>query len=795
MAEGLISGVASNLRDMFKGAKKPTRDVATSKPRPVLPEYPVELSKQERIKWLMKRHYYELQYEKLQFHRKWFRNILLFMGYHDLNIVSDIDINALLQNASEYAFPSNDYRSYIRYGAALYVQTAPEFISQPSSPDPESQAVAEAARAALEINKENVGYDGMRACEAINLRIFGNSFRYSYYATDPRYGFVTVPVYEDVEVDLEQAQWYCPVCGASGQGENHVCPNCGPQENPDQQPLNIPAQKGMLPQVKGQTRFPRGQEMSEVVGPFEVYVRSSAKDLWHAPGLLRVRMVDKVALSAQYPKADFGADKMPGDTIEASEDIGIMYQQAIPDLPSDPTQYAAWYERAVAPAKVPLIQGWLRQAQYAFDKELKAEFTDGMYAEIADDCLLTSRSESLDDHWVQFKHIHVPGRFWADGDDDLVPEQLKLDEIDRMILRHIDFNSMPVMMYDKQRMDSNLTLNDAGIMIALKNLGGKPIDQAAKWFPGGQLSTDVWRQRETIKQNMQFHSGVSPSSIGMHEEGINTMGGQQQAITQNQQTLGPLQLMYKEANETWAMQMLKIDSENWVDERVQVTMGMDRQWQFKKLRGEMIKMDSVRVKARIIPLDPLQQQSFNQAIAIGAFNPQLPQVVRNKVFELYQLPEELDETAPQVKSQWKEIESMKQSGQQIQPQLIRDNDMVHLGVLQKYMNSDEWATLPPQTQATIYDHALLHVGNQSNSMAMESAMQGHAQEVGPGTQQQNGQPQQGAENPNNNPQFRHDRGVKGQAAKPHQSQPSGGNQHHVGKQGQSHSAQQRRRNP
>jgi hypothetical protein len=802
-SNGLLSGVGQQLKGLFKGAPKTIRD-STGKPKPLMPDYPKAASKQERIKWLIEKAYYESAYEKLQFHRKWFRNQLIFMGYHDLNIVSDVDWTALIQNAAEYAFPSNDYRSFIKYGAALYVQTAPEFIAQPSSPDPESQAVAEAARAALEIIKENVGYDAIRAVEAFNLRIFGNSFRYSYYSTDSRFGFTTVPVYEDVEVELSQGMWMCPICQTTGDGENHVCPNCGPQENPDQQPINFPPEKALAPQVQGKTTFPTGQETTEVVWPFEIYARSSSRNMATLPWIGRVRMADVVALQATFPKANFKNTDgmMPTDTAEATEDIGLMYQQALPDLPSDPTQYAAWYERAVTPGKVAFKQWWFRPSSYAFDKDLLKDFPNGMYAAKANDTLLESRNESMDDHWTHFVHIPVPGRFWGDGDDDLIPEQMKLDEVDRLILRHIDFNSLPLMLIDSQRLSKDLILNDAAVMVELKNLGGKPVEQAAKWLPGGQLSTDVWNYRNIIKQNMQFHSGVSPSSIGMHEPGINTMGGQQQAISQNQQTLGPLQLLYKEANETWAMQMLKIASENWIDERVQANMGSDGQWQFKKLRGEMLKMGAVKIKARIIPLDPMKQQSFNQAIAVGAFNPQLPGVVRKKALELYQLPEDLDETAPQQKSQMKEIEQMKQNGQPIMPQMIRDNDQVHIATCQKYMNSDEWDTLPPETKQTIYGHALMHIENAANLMATQNAMANHAQQHGgPGAEQQ-GQPGQegaaqggqGGQNPNQNPQFKHERGVKGQAAKPHQPQPSGGNQNHVGQPGMSHSAQQRRRN-
>lgn len=783
-----LTGLLGGVRSLFKGGDKEIRDKAIVAKKPAWPSYPEGRSIEERIKWLLDQYYWQSQYEKIQLHRKWFRNHLFYTGYHDA-ILADVGMSfdAVGINQGEYSFASNDYRAYIRYGAAMYVQTAPEFIAQPTSSDAESQGVAEAARATLAIEKENIGYDAIRAMEAINLRVYGNSFRYSYYSVDPRFGFVTAPVYEDVEVAIDGGSWNCPVCGASGEGHQDVCPNCGPDAPLPVQ--NQPPQKAQVPKVAGKVVYPRGQEMCEVVWPFEVYVRSSVKTLAHAPYLLRVRMVDSIALKSTFPKADFGNAAMPGDGVNASEDIGLVYQQAVPELPSDPTQYPGWYERAVSITKVPLIEGWVRPNQYSFDKEMQKKFPDGLFAAKAEDTLLTSRNESMDDHWTHFKHIHVEGRFWGDGDDDLIPDQMLVDEVDRLILRHVDYNTLPLLLGDMQRVDKNNIINDAGFMVEVKNLGQRNIDQVAKWLPGGQLSTDVWQWRGAKMQSMQFHSGVSPASIGMHEPGINSFGGQQTAIQQSQSMLGPLQLMYKEANELWAVQMLKLAAKNWLDDRVQATMGVNGQWEFKKLRGELLDLDRIRIQARIIPLDTNQQQSFNQAIAVGAFNPQLPPVVRRKALELYQLPVELDDFSEDAKVQQKEIETGKTTGQFPQPVTFVQNDQAHMQTLRHWMNSDEYDTQPPQVKVAAYQHFLAHMQNAATVMAVQGAMQGSQSEAG-GQPQQQGQQQ----NPNQNPQFRHERAVKGQAAKPNLPQPSGGNGAHIGARGQSHSAQQRRRN-
>jgi len=790
-----LTGILGGLGQMFKGAKKPTRDASVRDGidvnyRRVFSGYPWERTKVERIKWLLDQRYWMIQYEKLQLHRKWFRNHLFFTGYHDA-LLSDVGMSfdAIGLNSAEYSFASNYYRSYIRYGVAMEVQTAPEFIAQPTSEDPTAQGIAEAARIALDISKENIGFDALRAMEAQNKRLYGNSFRYTYYNIDENYGLATVPVYEDVEVQLDQGSWSCQSCGSQGLGNVAVCPNCGPSA-----PVpvdNQPPQLATIPQQKGVTSFPRGQESTEVVWPFEVYVRSSVKNLRLAPELLRVRMVDKAALQSTFPKANFGGDQMPGEITNTTEDIGLIYQMAVPDLPSDPTQYPGWYERALAEARLPLIEGWFRPNQYFFDPDLKKEFPKGMYAAKANDCLLTSRNESMDDHWTHFKHIHVEGRFWGDGDDDLIPEQMTYDATDRMLLRHVDYNTMPLMLADTQRIDKNNFLNDSGYMIEAKNLGQRNLDQVVKWFPGGQISNDVWNWRQTRLQNMQFHSGVSPAAIGQHEEGINTFGGQQTAVAQAQGTLAPIQLMYKEENELWARQILKIDAENWLDDRVATSMGPNGQWEFKKLRGELLDPNRFKITARIIPLDPIKQQSLNQAIAVGAFNPQLPPQVRRKVMENYQIPPELDQFSEDTKVQQKEIDGAKANGGQFPPPMIHQDDDAHMATLAHHMNSDEFDGMDPQYKMGANGHFIAHLQNKANKMAIMGAMQGMHTEAG--GQGQQGQ-QQGGQDPNQNPQFQHERGQKGAAAKPHQPQPSGGNGAHVGPRGQSRSAQQRRRN-
>lgn len=704
------------------------------------------------------------------------------MGYHELEMTEiNVAWDAIIRESGDYAFPNNYYRSLILYAAAMYVQTSPEFITQPTSADPDSQAVADAARAALEIIKENVNFDKFRVDEATNLGLMGNSFRYSYYSLDPRYGYTTGPVYETQQISIPLHNGYaeCPACLGIFPLGTQVCPSDGsPCTDAPPESLSI-----SHPVQAGQTRWPKGQHVTECVWPMEVYVRSSVPCLERAPYLSRKRVVDRVALQAAMPRLSMSVNE--GDTAsEASADLGLVYQQSVPDLPSDPMQYAAWYERATAPQRAIFIQQWIRPAMYAHDKDLRDEFPDGLYAAVCSGQLLDSKNESMDDCWVHIPFRKVPGRFWADGYDDIVPKQLQLDAVDRMILRNCEYNSFPQTYIDSQRLDKNGILNDAGQVNEVKPRGDRPVNDAVMQLEGMSLPQDVYVWRAEIIQDMQFHTGVSAPAIGLHEPGVNSFGQQQSLTARALGNLAPFQLVYKEENEKWAFQVLKLAADNWLDERVHAAMGIDNQWEYQKLKGEMLDLDRVRVRCRVEQMNVQQQQGLAQAVASGLLNPADPRV-QHKALELYQLPPELDSFTRDAKTQWKEIDKMKQ-GQDVEPVLLRDNDDVHIETCRRWLNSDDPERFPPQVQAIVYQHMLKHLANKQK-MAMVMAQIGG----------QHPQPQQpppaGAHPGQPSPQEKQARAIKGAAAKPHQPQPPGGNQYQIGPRGTSPSAVRRQR--
>src|SRR5258708_6209768 len=352
-SEALISGLGGSIKSLFGGADKPIRS-KTEKPDPksIKPGYSFELPLDRRCLWFADYYYQEGSFEKIQFARKWMRNALIYQGYHELEW-SEINVawDILLQDSGDYAFPNNYYRSLVRQGIRAYVQNEPLMEPVPSNDDAEAQAASKAAKTALEIIKKAVKYDYLRVIEALNLRLFGNSFRFNYFSKDPRYGYVTTPVYKDTDVVLSPGSSVCDQCGPL-EGNFSACPSC---EAPVSQ--HLPPVVSRLPFVAGSVRYPKGEIVTEAVNPLEVYLRSSSYDLWHAPFIVRNRVVDRLALQAAFPSVLLAprGDEGRGEAYATGGDLGLIYLQSLADLPGDPTQYAAWYERATAAAKALLI--------------------------------------------------------------------------------------------------------------------------------------------------------------------------------------------------------------------------------------------------------------------------------------------------------------------------------------------------------------------------------------------------------------------------------------------------------
>src|SRR6478609_4594997 len=138
---GVISGLHSAIKDVFANRDKPVRS-KTDKPQPldIKPGYEFSLPIEKRCVSLADHFHREGSFEKIQFARKWMRNILIYQGYHELEW-SEINVawDVVYQDSADYAFPNNYYRTLIMHGVRAYIQNEPIIEPQPANDDFEAQ--------------------------------------------------------------------------------------------------------------------------------------------------------------------------------------------------------------------------------------------------------------------------------------------------------------------------------------------------------------------------------------------------------------------------------------------------------------------------------------------------------------------------------------------------------------------------------------------------------------------------------------------------------------------------------
>src|SRR5438477_11168203 len=104
-----LGGLMGGIRSLFKGAPPVVRDPQTTPKKP-FPEYPYAKPLADRIKWLIDRFYWESSYEKIQLHRKWFRNHLFSCldGETKIHLLDNRDV-ALKELATTEKLPVWSY--------------------------------------------------------------------------------------------------------------------------------------------------------------------------------------------------------------------------------------------------------------------------------------------------------------------------------------------------------------------------------------------------------------------------------------------------------------------------------------------------------------------------------------------------------------------------------------------------------------------------------------------------------------------------------------------------------------
>ncbi len=369
---------------------------------------------------------------------------------------------------------------------------------------------------------------------------------YNYAHQNPKFGFVTEEVTEQVEVPFKEV--YCPNCGSKEiqeTPEGAICPNCGPTIPEYNEGMEVEEQ------VTGYKKTPKIREVIEIYGSLNVQIPSYAFDIKGCPYLRLNREIHQDLARELFP--DY-YNKISGgpDTVELDR-----WSRAATELSRGSDQNL-----------VTLSQTWLRPWVFnSFSLEdnerqiLKDKYKDGLLVYTINQEIVKIEAENLDDHWTISRnptsnHLHTEplGLNMVDV-QDVVSELVNI-EVQTISYgigeTFVDPEVVNFKAYKKGK-------SQPGMLTAAAPAPGKSLADSFHTIKSATLSQEVENFQSRVEQYGQFISGAYPSIYGgSMQGGSKTLGEYQDSRAQSLQRLS---LTWKMLNILWPEAMEKASRE------------------------------------------------------------------------------------------------------------------------------------------------------------------------------------------------------------------------------------------
>lgn len=151
------------------------------------------------------------------------------------------------------------------------------------------------------------------------------------------------------------------------------------------------------------------------------------------------------------------------------------------------------------------------------------QFPSGMVACWAGSTILYIKENLRKLPFTHFKMINIPGRFWAKGIiEDIVPLQVRWNELLSKIEMHNDLYNDPPMLYDPAVVDADDWTAEPGLLISVEGLAnypGKPVYPLA--VP--ELESAIFKELDILDQQFELVPIINKVSFG--KDTINAASG------------------------------------------------------------------------------------------------------------------------------------------------------------------------------------------------------------------------------------------------------------------------------
>lgn len=448
------------------------------------------------------------------------------------------------QAGSVYAYVTNVVQWLLRVFVASLGGTMPatRFSPADSASDLDNRTAENASRANALVERWNNAKKMLKQRLAY-LGLSGVYFRHTRWVRDsrlcgtqrePRYKMEKVPVWPD--------HYQCPTCGETTEAnamlamKGKQCQSCGGQLGSAD---FFPAYDMEMPVVDGYEEVAQGQVRQTVYSNLQVQIapwddEAGQDPLTNTPLLNLTVEIDQAALRAMYPDE---WDVVAGSGESAGSPEGELDRMArlrahIPGV----TRGSALMTSAQLPT---YKRSWIQTIAYnclpkkeAADR-MKQLFPTGFVVASTNGKFLDAKEASLTDEWTMCTTGIMPGPNPPAVLDPAMDFQDRINDVANSVQEYFDRLSSPGILYNAKMITKGLS----GRFLPPGTFFPVPVNVAegrslkdAFFQPEFHIDTGWNNYLQLLLQYCQLLTGITPQMYGGHQQGIDTKGGQEQAL-------------------------------------------------------------------------------------------------------------------------------------------------------------------------------------------------------------------------------------------------------------------------
>ncbi len=618
--------------------------------------------------------------ERIRNNQVWYLCELYYRSYQSVELSSSGNSFEVYEREDFYV--ENQFRKHVDTVKQILNKSEGDIVVRPASDAPKDIATSRVADPILAMQRDAIGYERVMDQKNLNKCLFGNSFQFTDYITDKKYGSIVTPKFSYQETP-----------------DPTFDPN-DPMNDPGAQPPTM-----MSKVVSGYSTRNRGKQVATVCSPLEINCPMDVMPFTQLPYIQWISHQDIELLNYLYP----GLNATTGSSSQVSDDLAQQYLQILGRLPGNLLGESAFNRGDSPRQKSELVRSWLQPCTFRGDKELEREFPDGAHVTTIDGKVVDWYNEDLLDRWTHEVLIPVPHSLLGDGLYDAILMQDQINEINSLLIQHMRYTTVGHTYYDSNVLDSKDIVNDPkNGHVPIKLSMDKAVQQAIMYVGPGQLSGDVPAWLGAVKQAMQDMTSYDVNSG--KEVGANSPYSQSVFLAEKSASRWDGSKKYNRPEMIrFNSQLLEDARKNWIDMRQQAVVDNTGNWSFQQfsqadLQGDvdiLLSDSDVKPKSRAEQIQGLQMLQ-----TLAPMLPGMPPKQKLRIEEMLGLPPDANPTSNQISRAYRMIDRITK-GEVVTPLPMLDDAQMQVPVFADFLVSEKGEDLAekdPKAFADIYTY-------------------------------------------------------------------------------------------